>query len=153
MSFLAGLVADVGVEGEVAEEFAGGGVDDADVEVGDEKHDGGAGESAADADVVHSAGSAKGDGTGFVDAVAADPVVGPRGRSVGFGFREQAVDDGGNPAAEGSVGAPMVVLVDERVEEGLELGDRLGGLLSGEPSLEGLVEAFDFAAGGGVVRA
>jgi hypothetical protein len=34
-----GLVVACGVEGEVAEEFAGGGVDDADVQVGDEEDD------------------------------------------------------------------------------------------------------------------
>jgi len=59
LSFLAGLVAACGVEGEVAEEFAGGGGDDADVEVGDDEDDGGAGVGAADADVVHAAGSAE----------------------------------------------------------------------------------------------
>jgi len=39
----AGLVVAGGVEGEVAEEFAGVGVDDADVAVGDEHHDAGSG--------------------------------------------------------------------------------------------------------------
>jgi hypothetical protein len=38
--FAEGLVVAVGVQGEVAEEFAGGGVDDAHVEVGDEEEDG-----------------------------------------------------------------------------------------------------------------
>jgi hypothetical protein len=42
----------------VAEEFAGGGVDDADVEVVDEQQDGFVGVSAADADVVEAAGAA-----------------------------------------------------------------------------------------------
>ncbi len=46
------VVAAVRVEGEVAEDFPGGGVDDADVEVGDEHHDAGSGVVAADADVV-----------------------------------------------------------------------------------------------------
>lgn len=41
--FAGGLVVPGGVEGEVAEEFAGGGVDDADVEVGDEDDDVGSG--------------------------------------------------------------------------------------------------------------
>lgn len=58
MSFVAGLVAAGGVEGEVAKQFAGGGVDDADVEVVDEQEDGLAGVGAADADVVHAAGAA-----------------------------------------------------------------------------------------------
>jgi hypothetical protein len=46
-----------------------------------------------------------------------------------------------------------VVVVDEVVAEGLQLGDG-GGLLGlrSEPFLQGLVEAFHFAAGGGVVR-
>ena len=44
-----------GVEGELAEEFAGGGVDDADVEIGDEQDDVGSGVGSADADVVESA--------------------------------------------------------------------------------------------------
>ena len=50
-----GLVVAGGVEGEVAEEFAGGGVDDVDVEVGDEEDDGGSGVGSSDADVVESA--------------------------------------------------------------------------------------------------
>ena len=56
---MAWLVAACGVEGEVAEEFAGGGVDDADVEIRDEEDDGGSGVGAADADVVHAAGAAE----------------------------------------------------------------------------------------------
>lgn len=56
MSFL-GLVAAGWVEGEVSEEFAGLGGDDSDVEVVDEHHDFGSGVCAADADVVHPAGS------------------------------------------------------------------------------------------------
>jgi hypothetical protein len=47
-----GLVVAGGVEGEVAEHFAGGGVDDPDVEVGDEEDDGGSGVGSAQADVV-----------------------------------------------------------------------------------------------------
>jgi hypothetical protein len=70
------LVVAGGVEGEVAEEFAGGGVDDADVEVVDEEDDGGLGVGSADADVVEAAVVAEGDGAGLVDAVVADAVVG-----------------------------------------------------------------------------
>ena len=40
------------VEGEVAEHFAGGGVDDADVAVGDEEDHGGSGVGSPEADVV-----------------------------------------------------------------------------------------------------
>ncbi len=57
--FEAWLVADVGVEGQVSEEFSGVGCDDADVEVVDEEDDGGAVVGAADADVVHAAGSSQ----------------------------------------------------------------------------------------------
>ena len=47
-----GLVVAGGVEGQFAEEFAGGGVDDADVQVLDEQQDVGPGVGPADADVV-----------------------------------------------------------------------------------------------------
>ena len=57
-----GLVVAGGVEGEFAELFAGGGVDDADVQVLDEEQDGGAGVDAADADVVEFPAGAQGDG-------------------------------------------------------------------------------------------
>ena len=48
----------------------------------------------------------------------------------------------------------VVVFVDEDVDQGLELGDggRLVGL-SAEPFLQGLLESFDFPAGGWVVGA
>ena len=70
------MVAAGGVEGEVAEDFAGGGVDDADVEVGDEQDDAGSGVGSSDADVVESAVDAQADRAAFVDAVVADAVVG-----------------------------------------------------------------------------
>jgi hypothetical protein len=47
-----GLVVAAGVEGELAQQFAGGGVDDPDVEVLDEQEDVGSGVGPADADVV-----------------------------------------------------------------------------------------------------
>ena len=65
-----------GVEGQVAEEFAGGGVDDADVEVLDEQDDAGVRVGSADADVVEAPGVAEGDVAGLVDEVVADAVVG-----------------------------------------------------------------------------
>ena len=70
------LVVAGGVEGEVVEEFAGGGVDDADVEVGDEQEDGGSGVGSPDAEVVEAAVVAQGDFAGAVDAVVADAPVG-----------------------------------------------------------------------------
>jgi len=66
-----GLVAPGGVEDEFAEEVAGGGVDDADVEVLDEQEDVGSGVGSSDADGVEPATVAQGDLAGFVDPVAA----------------------------------------------------------------------------------
>ena len=51
----------VGVEDQFAEEFAGGGVDDADVQVLDEEQDAGSGVGPADADVVEASVVAEGD--------------------------------------------------------------------------------------------
>ncbi len=45
-----------------------------------------------------------------------------------------------------------VVDLDEGVELGLQCGDGGGAGLAGEPFFESLVEALDFAAGGGVAR-
>ena len=70
-----GLVVAGGVDGEFAEEFAGGGVDDADVEVVDQHQDVGPGVGSADADVVEAAVDSEGDAAGLVDAVGADAVV------------------------------------------------------------------------------
>src|SRR4051812_41705673 len=67
-----GLVVAAGVEGELAEELAGGGVDDADVESVDELEDLGSGVLGADADVVHAAVDAEGDLAQGVDLVAED---------------------------------------------------------------------------------
>jgi hypothetical protein len=70
------------VEGELAEQFAGGGVDDADVQVADEQQDAGSGVGAADADVVELAGVAEADFAVGVDAVGADAVVGVGGAAL-----------------------------------------------------------------------
>ena len=80
-----GLVVAVGVEGEVAEEFAGSGGDDSDVEVGGDDGDEGSGVCSADSDVVESAGVSDGDCSGFVDDVVSDSVVGV-GSGGGGGF-------------------------------------------------------------------
>src|SRR3954470_20235040 len=86
-----GLVVAAGVDGELAEEFAGGGVDDADVQVLDEQQDVGSGVGPADADVVRGAGQAESDAAGLVDLVGADPVVGV-GAAVGAGGGFGAVE-------------------------------------------------------------
>jgi hypothetical protein len=78
------------VDGEFSEEFAGGGVDDADLEVLGEQQDVGSGVGSSVGDVSQSAGDAQGDGAGLVEPVLADPVVGlgcwlPGGGSFGAG--------------------------------------------------------------------
>ena len=80
---IGGLVVAVGVEGQLAQEFAGAGVDDADVQVLDEEQDAGSGVGAADADVVEPAVVAEGDESGGVDAIGADAVVGVGGAVAG----------------------------------------------------------------------
>ncbi len=77
------VVGACGVDGEGADDLAGGGVDDAYVEVGDEQDDGGSCELAADADVVQDAVVAEGDFAGDVDAVVSDAVVGGGGAGGG----------------------------------------------------------------------
>ena len=49
------------------------------------------------------------------------------------------------------MGSAVVVFVGEGVELGLKFFDRGCFGLSQQPAFEGLVEAFDFSAGGGVV--
>ena len=84
------------VDDEVAQDFAGGGVDDGDVEVLDEQDDVGSGVGSADADVADLAGDAQGDAAGFVDFVASDAVVGVGATVVaGGGFGQRVVDGGG----------------------------------------------------------
>ena len=66
------------------------------------------------------------------------------------GFWEQVVDDGGCASFEAAVWPVVVVVLDEVVDVRLEFVDGVGGVGS-EPLFEGLLEAFDFAGGGGVV--
>jgi hypothetical protein len=148
------LVVPGGVEGELAEELAGGGVDDPDGQVLDEDQDAGSGVGPADADVVQPAAGGQGDGPGGVDAVGPDAVVGVAGPVAGRGLRPGLA--GGRwsgPAGQGLVRAALVVLVRESIQQLLELGDgdRLGGLCA-EPFLEGLLESLDLAPGLRVVR-
>src|SRR3954466_8576451 len=91
-----GLVVVAGIEDEVAEELAGGGVDDPDVQVLNEQQDVGSGEGPADADVVQAAVDAQGDTSGLVDLVVADPVVGVTGAAgAGDGLGPCGVGGGG----------------------------------------------------------
>ncbi len=68
----------------------------------------------------------------------------------GCGFGSCLVGDGRGGVVEGVVGSMLVVGVDEGVDLGLELGDRVGGGSGAEVLLQGLLEAFDLAAGGRV---
>ena len=69
------LVVAAGVEGELAQELAGGRADDADVQVPGENQDLGPGVSTADADVVEVAGVAQGDGADGPDLVGQETVL------------------------------------------------------------------------------
>lgn len=84
------LVVVSGVDGEFAEEFAGGGVDDADVQVLHEQDDAGSGVGSgvglADADGVEPALVAQGDLAALVDAVVVDAVLGVVGAVAGGGL-------------------------------------------------------------------
>ena len=103
-----GLVVAVGVESEVAEEFAGGGVDDPHVQVGDEDQDAGSGVFVAQADVVQAALVAKGDASGLVDDVVADPPVGVAVAFSGGGFGSGLVGGSGHGSASQGRGTPWV---------------------------------------------
>jgi len=71
------------VDDEFPDELAGGGVDDADVQVLDEHEDRGAGVFAAGAGVVEAAADPEGELAGRVGAVGADAVVGVGGAVAG----------------------------------------------------------------------
>lgn len=49
------------------------------------------------------------------------------------------------------MGAPVVVFVDEFIDEILKFGDAVCGWPCGQPFLHGLLEPFDFAGRGGMV--
>jgi hypothetical protein len=85
-----GLVGLVRVEDEFAQELAGVGVDDADVQVLDQEQDAGSGAGAADADVVEFPRVAEADEPGLIDAVGADAVVRVGGAVAGTGFGRAA---------------------------------------------------------------
>jgi len=70
--FVGGLVVAGGIKGEVAEQFVGGGADDADVQVLHQRQDVRSGVFPSDANVVELAAVAQGDGTGGTDLVGAD---------------------------------------------------------------------------------
>src|SRR5215468_10706233 len=118
-----GLVVAGGAGGELAEQFAGGGVDDADVAVLGEQQDVGSGVGSADADVVEAAAVAHGDRPGGADDVAADTVVGVGVAVAGGGFGPGLVGGGGGgPVRQRAVWPAGVVVAGEGVQEGLQGG-------------------------------
>ena len=142
-----------GVEGELAEELSGVAVEDPDVEVVDEEGDPGAGVESAESDVVESAVVAQGDGARGVDTVVTDSPVGVDVGAGGGGLGSGGVGRRWCAATDRSVGSNVVVVAAEPVELAVQAGDGACGWLGGEPLLLGLLEAFDLAAGLGVVGA
>ncbi len=86
----------------------------------DQDDDVGSGVGSADADVVEASLVAQGDLAGFVDAVAADAVVGVVAAVAGGGFGSAGVDRGrGGPLWQGPVRPLVVVVGDEPVQQRL----------------------------------
>ena len=88
------MVAVLGVDGEGADDLAGGGVDDAHVVAVDEEEDGGSVEGSPDADVVHVAVDPEAD-VARVDPVASDAELGVEMVVAGSGFGSCLVGNGG----------------------------------------------------------
>ena len=90
-----GLVVAFGVDGELAEKFPCGGVDDSDFLVLNEQDYVGSGVGSSDADVVHSGVDAQGDDAGVVDTVVSYSVVGVVVAASGWlGFWHARVEGG-----------------------------------------------------------
>src|SRR5688500_19899031 len=113
----------------------------------DQDEGGCAGVSAADADVVQPAVVPQGQLAVGVDLVVADPEVAVDQRnSGGGGLGPGGVGLGRGAPAQGAVRPDMVVVVvPQLVELPLSIGEGGGARLGGQPSLLGLVEAFDLA--------
>jgi hypothetical protein len=102
----------------------------------------------ADAEVVHAASASEAHFAVAVGSVVAQPVV----AGVADGDGEGRLRCGGVGRCRGEplqrpVGSKLVIDALEAVELGLQLLQGGGGGLSGEPALQGLVEAFDLALG------
>jgi len=141
-----GLVAAGGVDGEGANELVSG--EHCCVVVLDEQGDLVAGPGGSDSDAPWG---------GIDDSVTVDAEVPDQdgfvdGERSGSGLGLGVMDLGWGSAGVGTVGSLLVVVVDEPVEQALEFGEVMGGVVGSEPFLEGLVEAFHFPAGGRVAR-
>ena len=149
----AGLVVAVRIQGELADQFAGVLVGDADVQIADEQQHRGAAQVGADADVVEPAVVTDGDGPAGVDLVGPEPVVGADDWPGRHRFGSGGIRLGWGAAAQGAVRPDGVVVATEPVQLALQLRDRCGRRLSAKPLLQGLVEPFHLAAGLGMVGA
>ena len=144
-------VAAVGVDGVLAEDFAGVVVEHGDgVGVDEDCHrlacmDG------ADAEVVHAAGAAEADLAEAVDVVVADAVVRIVALSSWGGLDGGGIGLGWGGAMERTMRPDLVVDAGEAVQLGLQFGDRWRRLVERRASASGLVEALDLALGLGMV--
>ncbi len=127
-----GLVVAVGVEGELAEEFCGGGVGDADVKIAHRQRGVGSGVGPAGACGRALAGVAEGEGAGGAGDVGADAVVGAGGAVAGDGRGPGGVGGGGGGAAgRGPVRPLVVVVAGGLVELGLPARSAAAGRAAG----------------------
>jgi hypothetical protein len=99
----AGLVIPAGVQDQLPDELSGVALDDANVQVVDQQSDRGAGESGAQANVVHPAVVSQGDAAAGIEPVLPDPVVGGDDRAGGDGLRPGRIGLGWGAAAQRAV--------------------------------------------------
>jgi len=105
----------------------------------------------ADMEVTEAAEVAKGDAAVAIEMVAANAVIDLRPSQTRRGFETSMESLQWRAAVEGSVGTLLVVDGAEGIKLQLKVSDGLGRCLFGEEELQGLVEAFDLAAGLGVI--
>ena len=115
------LVVFGGVDGELAQDFAGLFIDDDDIEVVDEHPDGCAGVFFSNSDVVEISAASQGDVSCFIDFVFSNSEVSFSGLWCCFCSCQVGVL--GCFAIEGTVRAVMVVMLNESVDEGLKLSN------------------------------
>ncbi len=127
----------------MSDEFAGGLVDDTDVEVVNDENNLRSFERASEADVVHFPATSQGHGPGFVDAVVADPVVRCGPFIVWLVFGKPVVSDGRCDLADRGVDASVVVDVDELIDQCLQAVEGFRWGSGAQPFLHCLLEPFD----------
>src|SRR6202158_2800599 len=121
--------------------------DDTHVVAGDQEQDRLAALLVADVKVTETAEVAKGDATAAVEPVAANAVIDLRLGQRRRGFESGIESLQRRASVESSMRSLLVVDGPEGIELELQMRNRFGGGLLSEEELEGLVEAFDLAAG------